>query len=80
MEEMLGININSNFTIPKYLLLNGKGEFVKELYSRVTREKLANQIKELLGKNRNLERNLLILLNQSLLPTNAIANAGLRGR
>jgi len=25
MEEMLGIDINSNFTIPKYLLLNGKG-------------------------------------------------------
>jgi hypothetical protein len=47
MKEMLGIDINSNFTIPKYLLLNGKGEFVKELYSPVTHEKLAKQIKEL---------------------------------
>lgn len=47
MKEMLGIDINSNFTIPKYLLLNGKGEFVKELYSPVTRVKLANQLKEL---------------------------------
>ena len=53
MMEMLGININSNFTIPKYLLLNGKGVFVKELYSPVTREKLANQLKELVEKNRN---------------------------
>ena len=51
MKEMLGIDINSNFSIPKYLLLNDKGEFVKELYSPVTRKKLANQIKELVEKN-----------------------------
>lgn len=50
MKEMLGININSNFTIPKYLLLNAKGEFVKELYSPITRSKLAEQIKELMEK------------------------------
>lgn len=53
MKEMLGIDINSNYTIPKYLLLNDKGEFVKELYSPVTREKLVNQIKELIEKSRN---------------------------
>ncbi len=52
MKEMLGININSNFTIPKYLLLNDKGEFVKELYSPVTRSKLAVQIKEMVDTNR----------------------------
>ena len=50
MKEMLGININSNFTIPKYLLLNEKGEFVNELYSPVTRSKLATQVKELVDK------------------------------
>lgn len=51
--EMLGININSSFSIPRYLLINEKGEFVKELYSPLTREKLANQIKDLVEKNRN---------------------------
>ncbi len=52
MKEMLSIGINSNFTIPKYLLLNDKGEFVKELYSPVTRSKLAEQIKDLILKNK----------------------------
>jgi thiol-disulfide isomerase/thioredoxin len=50
MLEMLGVNSSSNFTIPKYLLLNEKGEFVKELYSPETHEKLAIQITELITK------------------------------
>ena len=36
LKELLSIDIKSNFAIPKYLLLNDKVEFVKELYSPVT--------------------------------------------
>lgn len=53
IKEKLGIDINGPLFIPRYMLINNKGEFVKELYSPVTREKLANQIKELVEKSRN---------------------------
>ena len=52
IKEMLGIDINGPLSIPCYMLINSKGELVKELYSPVTRSKLAEQIKELILKNK----------------------------
>jgi thiol-disulfide isomerase/thioredoxin len=52
LKAILGININSTYSIPRYLLINEKGQLVKELLSPTTRSGLAYQIKELVKKNK----------------------------